>query len=193
MFGVAFRPFALARFVAGPIRELTDRIVPVDEASPFLRSVSDGILAASSAEERVAAADARFLGALEGGDGPAPGLVLRANASIVRARGQVKVTRLASDLGVSLSCLRRNFDRYIGISPKRYADLIRSADIIGRAASAAGAGALAGLSSFFDQAHFAKDFRKRLRAAPGAFLSAPKTPLERTILEDARFLQYEEE
>lgn len=113
-----------------------------------------------------------------------------ANQRIVHQKGSIRIKRLAELLNVSQSTLERNFVRLVGISPKRYIEIIRNTEVLGRIKTSKDWQSLTEELSYFDQAHFIKDFKRIMGVAPSSYLNGPRSVLEQTILNHADFLQY---
>ncbi len=87
-----------------------------------------------------------------------------------RSGGRLKVQALAQTLGCSRRSLERHFQRELGISPKRYARIVRVQAVLSALAPGERAQwveqALA--AGYFDQAHLLHDFRELAGRSPAA-------------------------
>ncbi len=192
LFGVCFKPYGLAVYLEDPLEPLVNRLIPPNEVSPSLSRFCDGLIEAKDTAARVAMADA-YLGDRLRRRSPTlgnVGLVKEANQRIVHQKGSIRIKRLAELLNVSQSTLERNFVRLVGISPKRYIEIIRNTEVLGRIKTSKDWQSLTEELSYFDQAHFIKDFKRIMGVAPSSYLNGPRSVLEQTILNHADFLQY---
>lgn len=82
---------------------------------------------------------------------------------IIDADPNQGVAAAASRLGISYSSLYRLFSNFLGLSPKRYASIMRYYQHLGALLAEAPTGGLAQLAAmrgYFDQAHASRDFRR---------------------------------
>jgi AraC-like DNA-binding protein len=78
-------------------------------------------------------------------------------AQIVSSRGQVRVERLATEVGWSRKRLWSRFRAQTGLSPKRAATLVRFDHAVHRLAAGHSAASVAAESGFVDQSHLCRD------------------------------------
>lgn len=168
-FGVKFRPGATRTFFPSlAVADLTGLRAPLREILP--PGVAEGgvLEGAADFEGRVAAAD-KFCRRLRQGRA-APASVALA-ASIESDRGLLRVEVLAERAGLSVRDLQRLFRLEVGLTPKevvRRFRLQRAADRF-HADPDISCLALALELGYFDQAHFARDFRAVVGASPDAY------------------------
>jgi len=102
---------------------------------------------------------------------PAVGLAAR---TITNARGMVSVDEIGSTLGLSRAHLAARFRSRLGVTPKRFARIVRFSNalsLLGRIENIAFAAAEL---SYYDQAHMYRDFVEFAGMTPGAFLGAQR-------------------
>lgn len=164
------RPGAAARLFGVPARELTDRTLPLRELvgaradewrervagarSPCERRAVVERWVGGGCAERARAADA------------ADALVERAAAALRRSSGAWRVAALAESLGVAPRRLERLFLARVGVTPKRFAAILRFAAAYRALGAGAQLAATALEHGYFDQAHLNRDFRRLAGAAP---------------------------
>jgi AraC-like DNA-binding protein len=89
--------------------------------------------------------------------------------------GQLNISHLAADLGVSSRQLTRRFQRTVGLSPKEFSRVSRFLHVLrclsGRQHSTLTETALA--CGYFDQAHFNHEFLEMAGMAPGELFTFP--------------------
>lgn len=168
--GVRFRPGGALPFLRVPLHELSDRHVPLDALwGTGAGSLADAV-AAAPLGERVAVLERMLLA----NRAPAPAgddLIQRAVTLMRRTRGGIGVRAAAQALGVGERRLERAFDVAIGLSPKRFARVVRflgAVREIGRRALLPGT-ALALDAGYADQPHFIREFRRLAGVTPAQY------------------------
>jgi AraC-like DNA-binding protein len=109
--------------------------------------------------------------------------VLVAVRAIRSARGSLPLDALGPDLRLTRSRLAHRFFDAFGVTPKRFARIVRFRNALshlGREESIAGAAAELG---YYDQSHMYRDFEEFGGIAPGAFLSAERYPDSASLAE----------
>jgi AraC-like DNA-binding protein len=171
VFGVKFVPGAFSAFFNRPIHQLTDRVLPVAEVFGAAGSQLESELLAREADaERVRVFEA-FLSARL----PAPDAErerVRAVVTLALATPSLRrVDELASGAGLPTRSLQRLFRRYLGVTPKWLLCRFRIQEAAERVASgeAIDWAALAADLGYFDQAHFATDFKAQVGKTPSEY------------------------
>ncbi len=83
---------------------------------------------------------------------------------------EVRVDRVAEQLGVTARHLRRAFTESVGIGPKDFARTVRLQRAVRMAATSHDWGRIAVDAGYYDQAHLIADFRELVGLTPGAFV-----------------------
>nr|WP_225937016.1 helix-turn-helix domain-containing protein [Myxococcus sp. RHSTA-1-4] len=174
MFCVRFRAGALRHFIDAEVGDVVDANASFDDlAGPLSRVLREGLAQRYAFVDRVAFAE-RVLQELRARFVRPDVLVDRALHRIYASGGELRIGAVARELGVVPRHLARRFQATAGVSPKRFARLVRFSKTvralilerghdIGRAAVEHG---------YFDQAHFTHEFVALARQPPGAFLRA---------------------
>jgi AraC-like DNA-binding protein len=158
-FGVRFRPGRAAAVLRLPLHEITDRRVPLGDAT-----LADHVAAARTAEARVAAVEAWLAQRVGEPD-------RRLDRAVELLAAGRSVDAAAAEVNWSRQHLRRRFLDQVGIGPKTFARVARFQRLLGRvrgrvsldwAAEAAEAG-------YFDQSHLIADFRQLAGSTPVPF------------------------
>jgi AraC-like DNA-binding protein len=170
--GVHLKPWGLAPFLPMPAAELCDRPVTIEHAW--------GRPAATELRNRLATADApdRMLTVLEEElarrqrETDGLDLVRRASGVIAASGGTVAIGDLGLAAGVSSTYLAKRFREIIGVTPKRLARSYRFAATVLSIdpAEPVNWGDLAAGAGYFDQAHFAHEFRKFTGLTPTRYI-----------------------
>ncbi|RHX82298.1 AraC family transcriptional regulator [Leptospira yasudae] len=94
----------------------------------------------------------------------------------IRSRaGEISISSLASDLGISQSKLEKDYREFLGLSPKDYASLVRFRNSLRLKDESSNLTDLAYLSGYYDQAHFIREFKKRTGKSPKKWFRTKST------------------
>jgi len=110
-------------------------------------------------------------------------LVRWTSAKIREARGTVSLDELGARLGVSRNEFARRFRDGTGLTPKRFARIVRfhsALSILHRTEQIA---AVAAELSYYDQAHMYRDFAEFAQLTPGDFVAARRYPESPSLAE----------
>lgn len=169
------RPHALRDVVGHPGRLLAGRIESLDavigrDADRWRERVSERRTTEGRLGELRRGLEARVSGPAPS-DGGDP--VARATAMIVGCGGDVGVERLAGAIGLGRRQLERLFLERVGLSPKRYARVVRFARVVAalERPSPSPLVAIAADCGYSDQAHLNRDFREFAGCGPSAYVS----------------------
>lgn len=157
--GVKWKPAAMMQLFHIPMRPLTDRVVPLEHVLPkFNTVVTQHFAQASNHTQRIQWFQ-DYLRSISSGD--------RCNTTITKAldlisstNGLATVTSLCAHCDTSERQLQRLFLKYVGLSPKFYARIIRFNYIFKIMQDKKVTGPALGLDAgFYDQSHFIKNFK----------------------------------
>ena len=172
--GVHFKPWGISPFVELPATELRDRWVPVEAVwgRSFDRAC-DRVAGAISTAESLQILEDELRSRLAPGMSCGLELVDHAAARLEACWGAVPVGALADGIGVSGNHLASQFKRRVGVTPKRLARIYRFARLILSidALLPVDWAELAQAAGYFDQAHFAKEFKAFTGHTPTAYLA----------------------
>jgi AraC-like DNA-binding protein len=161
LMGVRFWSARIAGVLRTPMRDLRDQLLPADgvlgrPARVLLAELGD------SPERRAR------LKRLEAVLGPligratrhAPDSVVDSLAVLDRARGTVRIERLAGWAGVTRRHLERQYAEHVGLTPKEYARIVRVQHALRafRTRRDSTGAEIAAICGFADQAHLIRDF-----------------------------------
>jgi AraC-like DNA-binding protein len=156
--------FDLHDVAGSPARELGERCFAAAESRA-------GAVARATAVVRTAADwVAARMAAVE----PRSSAVSVVAGFIVRERGAGRIDALRAETGLSRPELAREFRSELGITPKRFARIVRFHHALRALARGATPGAAALELQYFDQAHLHRDFEEFARMTPGQFLTATR-------------------
>src|SRR5260370_14161481 len=96
-------------------------------------------------------------------------LVAAAVAWLQQGAGAKRIDDLTRYIGLSQSALERRFRRIVGISPKKFASVVRLRRAVRLRATGADLTTVAHTAGYFDQSHFIHDFRRAPASPPDPF------------------------
>jgi AraC-like DNA-binding protein len=112
------------------------------------------------------------------------GTVQRALAAIVADGGTRSIAALDAWHGRSRTRFAAAFRDRVGVSPKRFARIVRFDRALGAIARGnAALGEIALAAGYYDQAHFTSEFREHAGLTPGAYLRALRYPQATSLIE----------
>ncbi|MFH7596436.1 AraC family transcriptional regulator [Streptomyces racemochromogenes] len=176
-----FTPLGAYRFLALPMRDLTNLVVELDDVlGPAAGVLVERLAATPSWAHRFDLLDAVLLERLGRGPEPAPE-VAHAWCLLTDSAGTVPIARLAEEVGWSRSYLGRRFSEQVGLTPKASARVLRfrrAAQLLtGGPVDLAGIAATCG---FYDQAHLTREFRALAGLTPGR-MAATARPVQEAL------------
>jgi AraC-like DNA-binding protein len=168
-----FTPLGAAAFVRQSLDEFTGTTVDLTDVLPRsanVRALGERIAAAVDHGARIRLLE-QYLFTLLAMSTPDP-LISAAVAWLGRAPGPTRIDALATHIGLSQSALERRFQRVVGLTPKRYALLLRFRRALALRSEATGWTSVAHTAGYFDQSHFINHFRRITGVSP----AEPKGP-----------------
>ena len=175
-FGVRFRPGCALPFLGVPLRELTDRRVPLTA----LWGADAERLADVPASERGPCMDVTLGARLRRWKIDArsdEALIARAIGVMRGACGGANVGAVAAALGTGERRLERAFHRSVGVAPKVFGRVLRLRRAVGRMEAASEARgtiswtAIAFDAGYVDQSHLIREFKALAGTTPARFLA----------------------
>jgi AraC-like DNA-binding protein len=101
---------------------------------------------------------------------PAPDPLVSAAVTWLEQRtAETRIAELTRHIGLSQSALERRFRRVVGVSPKKFASLVRLRRAVRLRTSGADFTSVAHAAGYFDQSHFINDFRRAAGRAPSEY------------------------
>lgn len=96
-------------------------------------------------------------------------LIVEAVRLIYQSKGTIRIKELNEKLAISQSPFEKRFRKVVGITPKKFASIVRFNSVLGNLNQAKSLTELCYENNFFDQAHFIKDFRQFTGDTPEHF------------------------
>lgn len=170
--GVKLEPQALRRMIGVPLGEFRDATLDLRDLNdkPLL-ALEDAVAEASSVEGIAAMLDGFFLRHLDtAASEPAVDWLVR---DIRGARGALSIARASESLDMDERTVERRFAEYIGMTPKKYARIVRFKHsyhaLLTRGTAAPRDGEH--LAGYYDQSHFIREFRYFTGTTPMSLLA----------------------
>lgn len=166
MLAINFTEAGAGAFFKVPLHELYNIGVTLDLLVPasVVSRLEEQIAGAATADEKVRIADA-FLFSLLGRQGRDP-LIVAALEIIRDQQGIIRSEALAKQLCISPSRLEKRFRQAVGVSPKKFASMVRIESLIKSYQNNSLLTQLAYDAGYFDQAHFNRDFKAYTGLSP---------------------------
>lgn len=174
LFGIRFRPHAASILLPGPMRELTDHVIPLaDVVGRLSDELELGIAAAASFDERIGVFESVLTSRLAGysGDHLIAGSLTQMIAS---ENGGLSVRELARRSGLGERRSERIFDKYVGLSPKLFGRIVRFNGAV-RSIEAAATFELLDTAlsyGYYDQSHMIHEFNEFAGTSPLQYFEA---------------------
>ncbi|HPF41377.1 MAG TPA: AraC family transcriptional regulator [Phycisphaerae bacterium] len=167
--GIRFHATGLHALIGADQRELVDRRIPLaDVDSKLWRRL---VAAALADDEFLTGTQSLLLSTLERRTFGGAEDIARAATWMRHVGGQCRVAAIADRLGMTTRQLERRFLAEVGVTPKRYARILRFDALVRSAQGGLGRDwtTLAHVHGFHDQAHFNREFRAIAGQTPTQF------------------------
>ena len=165
LLGVSLLPGSASSLLGVPAGALSAEWAPLsDTLGPIATALVERLQSAASPSVRLGLIEAFLLARLGNKDAR----VKRALRAIDASQGTIDIARLGRDSGASPRNLGRLFHEWVGLSPKRFARIVRAQAALRRLAAepTTDLSALAAELGFADHAHLTREVRAVAGAAP---------------------------
>ncbi|MNR03044.1 DNA-binding transcriptional activator FeaR [compost metagenome] len=170
---VVFQPHGAHMMLAMPANELNDQIISLSELwGSGARILQDQMLNAPDHRSRIAIIETFLTNKLSTCLSIDP-LIQQSLDLIYTNRGLSPISELYKTLQISERQLERKFKENIGISPKYFSNIIRLQFFLKLYRTTSVKKNLTEIayeSGYYDQAHFIREFRKRVGLSPGQYI-----------------------
>jgi AraC-like DNA-binding protein len=169
---VNFSPLGAHRLLGGPMHELANRAIEVEDVLGAVgRRLVARLREAPGWEARFVLLDAFFTARLAASRQPAAG-VAWACRELEATGGRASIRALAAEIGCSQKYLVARFREHVGLPPKTFARILRFQRAVRglERARAVRWAEVAHDGGYYDQAHLIRDFRAFAGTTPGDFL-----------------------
>jgi AraC-like DNA-binding protein len=159
MFGIRFRPAIAPSLLRIPAIELRDTIIPLEYINKNLAGEMSELTFKQQIANQIELFNEKIANVIQSID--IDKRVFYAVNLVAELQGNVSLDTVAQEIGMSLRHMERLFKYHVGISPKRFARIVRfhQSHV---ALSKSGASSLATTAyqyGYTDQAHFNKDYK----------------------------------
>jgi AraC-like DNA-binding protein len=172
LLGCRFKHGTVSSLLPYPLKELEQRIVPLAGLWPETHAaLSDAMAGDRSPAAVIKHLEQALVGLLAQARKPDP-MIRKAVKLIAQHAGDLEVSAMAAQLGVSRQTVKHKFDQHVGVSPKLYGKLRRFQAVLRRLAGDLKADwtRLAQESGYYDQAHLIREFNHFTGFSPQKFL-----------------------
>jgi AraC-like DNA-binding protein len=172
MMGVRFHEGGAYPFLAIPLAELRNEVAALDALDrPALIRLHTRLYETDSLPGRIQLMDAWLLGRLSLGK-ERDALIPASLTMLRRGGGRLSIPTLAENFAISQRQLERLFLRDVGMSPKKYAQLLRveKARLALKTLTRQNHSRLAAELGYYDQAHFIRDFQAVIGMTPYRYM-----------------------
>ncbi len=172
---INFTEAGAAAFFKVPLHELSNAGFSLDLLLPasVVQRLEEQVALVSSADERVRVAESFLLSFLSNQKQDL--LILAAIDAIRQSRGLIKAEELAKLLCISASRLEKRFRQAVGISPKKFASMVRIETVLKSYRAGSPLTKLTYEAGYFDQAHFNRDIKSYTGMPPKLLFSSLAT------------------
>lgn len=183
---VRFKPGGLKAFTPYPIHEFRDANVDLPLIFPkhLVSEMEERLSEATNMNARIAIVQVFLVSVIE--EKLKERLILQVAKQIQTRNGDVSIKQLAEEFFVGKRTLERKFNEYIGITPKKFSNIIRFQHAIHLRKSGHDYLDIVQSCNFTDHAHFAHDFKAFTGCSPEQFFRHEVQPeLARTFGENS--------
>lgn len=169
--GVKFRPLGIARITGINMRDIADNILPAEDIwGREIELLSDEMQSSDDIEKSISALENFLLKKYH-----KISLHYRAHEVdhvlelLTASQGSIRMTELQQATNITRKTMERSFYNYLGISPKRYAQIIRfnAAKSMIEQNPKIQYAEIAYQLGYFDHSHFISEFRRFSGVTPG--------------------------
>lgn len=158
IFGIKLQPAALTHLFGLNMKELTNTVVDLSFVKEIpIKTLSDVLISSATHTEKVEAANKYFESGIP--NVPSQSAIDQAINKVISHHGMISVTQLSELAEVGERQLENLFSRYVGLSPKLYARVVRFSYIFELIKEKKSWSDLAYEAAFYDQSHFIRNFK----------------------------------
>lgn len=174
MIAVVFQPCFFTILLKVSAKEVKNRIISAEDVlKNGLSSFQENLLAGTDPKFIITKLNDFFTRFLSGKTSSDHELVKAVQQLMLKHKGSVTSKDLEQFTGYSERHLERKFENYIGLTPKKYGNIIRLHHFINLMKKNTGSESIAGLSydaGYTDQSHLIKDFKNNTGLTPNQYL-----------------------
>lgn len=163
---VRLKSWGLNVFCRGIVKECTNQRVDCRDIFPkySIEAIEDKLSIQKSAENRIKCVEHFLLSILNHNNEDS--IIQIACKKLDSSNGNYPISMLARSLGLSERTLERRFKTYIGITPKKYARIVRLRSTIFQRKNLSSWAEVAQIAGYYDQSHMINDFNELYGMSP---------------------------
>lgn len=171
LFVVVFRPDGFNRLFGLPASELKDKVVSfADLFGSEGLSLQQAIIGSATLSEKIEQIEAFILRLLDRRSWSADPTIAASLQLIQKHNGMIAIHRLANALCCHTRQLERQFNTVVGLSPKRFCNIIRVHAFLKHLQTTSHLTSKAYETGYFDQAHLIREFKQITGLTPSQYL-----------------------
>ncbi|PAC32419.1 helix-turn-helix domain-containing protein [Flectobacillus sp. BAB-3569] len=157
---VFFTEIGLAHFTKHPANELFNLSIGLEYIfkKSLVDEIQDRLSSVQTDIQRVQIVEQFFITQLQ--HIQTDKLIVESVRMIYQSKGSIRVKELNERLNISASPFEKRFRKLVGISPKKFASIVRFNVVLNALGEAKSLSEICYENNFFDQAHFIKDFKQ---------------------------------
>ncbi len=171
LFGIRFKPGMASLFFRSPLKEMVDQIFTINDFQGCnVDILADYLANINCPQQRILRINSIFQKILS--EQPVIEREIQYAINIIElSNGRVSIKDVAQKIDFSRQHLTRKFQRYTGLTPKFFSQVIRINRLIDiyKTNSIYGFGDLAQICGYYDQSHMINEFKKVTGVAPSLF------------------------
>ncbi|MBP0905013.1 helix-turn-helix domain-containing protein [Mariniflexile gromovii] len=166
---IYFTEIGFAHFSSNPVNELFNLSISLDDifTKTKVNEVEEKLTLASTDKQRIKITEQFLISQLK--DFQSDKLIIEAVKLIYQSQGTIRIKELNEKLCISQSPFEKRFRKIVGISPKKFASIIRFNSVLDHLNKNKSLTEICYDNNFFDQAHFIKDFKQFTGDTPENF------------------------
>lgn len=171
LFIIVFRPDGFNRLFGLAASEVKDKVVSLSELLGGPGSdLQQAVLHSGNLSEKIVQTEDFMLRFLDRYPRSADPMIAASLQLIQKHNGVIPVHQLAYELCCHTRQLERQFNTIVGLSPKRYCNVIRTHTFLKRLQAKSHLTSKAYETGYFDQAHLIRDFKQTTGLTPSQYL-----------------------
>lgn len=174
LLGVRFTHAGASPFFRFPLYELTNRIIDLETVwdRDDVRFIGEQLRDARAIDTRVRLLESVFRQMLSRA-GDADPIVEAAAGMIASSSGSISIEQITGAMGINERRVERRFQQKFGLSPKKFARIVRFQNFMSAASSSDGSILDTALAhGYYDQAHLIREFREFSGKTPTEFFGS---------------------
>ena len=190
VFGISFKSFAWKIISNYDPADFVDQVIAVDLLGREFRGLREKLLYTKTNEDRIQICNKQLGSILRQKDQDTKLPINIIIDEIHNNCGLTDIGYLSDKFNCSVSKLERNFKEYVGITPKRYSNLIRFRNALKMSLTQQNLFDIIIKLGYYDQAHLIKEFKQFTGVSPGKFIYKRKQELYNLFSNLEKFQYY---